>query len=194
MSLVHPHTGFHEHDTANGVVLELPAPRRPVAVVLLAVWLAAWVVGLGFVSQQLVQGDGIGPDALFLVVWAVVWVLAGAVSAAYLAWLVAGRERITLAADELCIRRGVGRLGVTHTYATADVHELRTFGRELSPLLAAGMDLAGRGSSGVRFRYRDDVVLFARALDEHAAHALVERLLAHHAFPDAHGHQPPTVA
>ncbi len=194
MSILHPHAAIHVHETAGGLEVELPSPRRPVAVVLLAVWLAAWVVGLGFVTQQLVQGDGIGPDALFLVCWAALWVIAGALSAGYLAWLLAGCERITLAADRLRIRHAVWRAGITRTYVLADVHELRTFGRELAPVLAAGMDLAGRGSSGVRFNYHDEVVLFARALDEPAAHALVERLLAHHAFPDAHGHQPPPAA
>jgi hypothetical protein len=190
VSILHPHAAIHVRETAGGMEVALPSPRRPVAVVLLAVWLAAWVVGLGFVTQQLVQGDGIGPDAWFLVGWAVVWLVAGAVSAGYLAWLLAGCERITLDGDQLRIRRAVWRVGITRTYATADVHELRTFGRELAPVLAAGLELAGRGASGVRFNYRDDVVLFARALDERAAHALVEQLLAHHAFPDAHGHQP----
>jgi hypothetical protein len=194
MSILHPRPAIHVRETACGVEVELPSPRRPAAVLLLAAWLAAWVVGLGFVTQQLVQGDGIGPDALFLVVWAVVWVIAGALSAVYLAWLLAGCERITLDGDQLRIRRAVWGAGITRTYAIADVRELRTFGRELAPVLAAGLDLAGRGSSGLRFNYRDDVVLFARALDERAAHGLVERLLAHHAFPGAHGHSSPPAA
>ena len=119
-------------------------------------------------------------------VWAGVWLAAGAVSAGYMAWLVAGHEQITLDGDALRIRRAVWRAGITRTYALADVRELRTFGREVPPVLAAGMELAGRGASGVRFIHRDRVVRFARALDERAAHELVEQLNAHNAFPGAH--------
>jgi hypothetical protein len=177
-------------EAAEGLVVELPSPRRPVAVVLLAGWLAAWVVGLGFVSQQFAEGGGSGRDWVFLIGWAGSWLAAGAAGAAYLSWLLAGRERITLAADELRIRRGVWRFGITRRYPLAKVTELRTFGRELAPVLSVALGLAGRGASGVRFRCGGRVVLFARALEEPAAHALVDRLRARHAFPRAAGRQP----
>ena len=190
MSILKPHVSTRVMETAAGLVVEVPSPRRPLSVVLLAGWLAAWVIGLGFVSQQFVQGDGMGRDWVFLIAWAVLWVGAGVAAAGYLAWLVAGFERITLSEGVLGIRRSVGRVGITRTYPLANVTELRTFGRDVAPVLAAALGLAGRGASGVRFRCGDRVVLFARALDEPAAHALIDVLRAHYAFPGSHGHQP----
>ena len=187
MSILKPHVSARVLETAAGLVVEVPSPRRPVAVVLLAGWLAAWVIGLGFVSQQFAQGDGIGRDWAFLIAWAVLWLAAGVATAGYLAWLVAGFEHITLADGVLSIRRSVGAVGITRTYPLANVTELRTFGREVEPVTAAALGLAGRGASGVRFRCGDRVVFFARALDEPAAHALIDVLRAHYAFPGSHG-------
>jgi hypothetical protein len=176
MSLLRPHATYRVHESANGIVVDLPSPRRPLAVALLLVWLAAWTVGLGFVGQQFVHGDGYAGDRLFLVAWTVLWFAAGIVALLHLAWQAAGAERITLAPGVLEVRRGVGGLAIRHRYALADVSELRTFGREVPPVLALGLELAGRGASGVRFRHAGHVVRCARALDERAAHALVEVL------------------
>jgi hypothetical protein len=187
VSMLRPHAVATVHETAGGVVVDLPSPRRPVTVLLLALWLAVWVVGLGFVSQQFVQGDGTRPDWAFLIVWALLWLAAGAASAIRLSWLVAGAERITLDEVALRIRRGAWGFEFTRTYPVADVHDMRTFGREIPLVLAVALDLAGSGSTGVRFRCGDRVVRCARALDEKAAHALVGVLLAHRNFPGSHG-------
>jgi hypothetical protein len=187
VSILKPHVTARVQETEAGVVVEVASPRRPVAVVLLAGWLAAWVIGLGFVTQQFVQGDGVGRDWAFLIAWAVLWLAAGVAAAGYMAWLIAGLERITLGGGMLAIRRSVGSVGITRTYPLGNVTELRTFGRDVAPVLAAALGLAGRGASGVRFRCGDRVVFFARALDEPAAHALIDVLRAHYAFPGSHG-------
>jgi hypothetical protein len=173
---------FQVREIPEGIEVDLPSPRRPLTAVIVGVWLAGWGVGLAFLAQQLRTGEITGGDVAFLVAWSLVWVAMGPLAMAYLVWLLAGRERITLREPRLTIWRGVGRVGITREYALADVHELRTFGREVVPLLAAGLDFAGQGASGVRFRAGEQIVRFARALDESSAHTLVDRLRAVHPF------------
>ena len=185
MSLGHPHAAFHVREVPGGIVVDLPSPRRLLTAMVVGLWLAGWVVGLSFALQQFRGGTNLGPDRVFLLAWSVIWLAAGTFAILYLAWLLAGRERVKLADGRLRIWRGVWRLGLAHDYAAGEVHELRTFGRDVVPLLAVGLDFSGQGSSGVRFRHAGRVVRFARALDEPAAHALTERLRAAYPF-DTH--------
>ena len=188
MSLFHPHAGYQVHETAEGVSVDLPSPRRPLTALALVGWLAGWAVGVVFVAQQFTGGERLDADRVFLLAWAVVWLLAGFAAMGYVTWLVAGRERITLRAAKLVVWYGVGAWGVGRTYPVAGITELRPFGRELAPVLAAGLDIAGRGASGVRFRCQGRVVLCARALDERAARALIELLRLHADFGERAGH------
>ena len=182
MSIQPSRTAFKVREIAGGIAIDLRSPRRPLTAVIVAAWLVGWAVGGTFVVQQFRGGENPGPDRLFLIVWSLMWFAAGPMAFAYLAWLLVGRERVTVREGRLRIWRGVWRLGIAREYEAAAVHELRTFGREVAPLVAAGLDLAGRGASGVRFRCADRVVRFARALDEPTAHALVDRLCACHPF------------
>jgi hypothetical protein len=177
-----PRTGYRVIDAGPGLAVEMPSPRRPLTALALCGWLAGWAVGDVFVAQQFAGGEVFGPERAFLVAWALVWALAGVAAAAYVAWLLAGRERVTLAGGMLTLWSGIGPWGIGHAYPVAEIRELRPFGREVAPVLAAGLELAGRGASGVRFRHGDRVVRFARALDEPAARALVELMRAHPGF------------
>jgi len=176
VSKVQPRTIYRVAERGDDLVIDLPSPRRPVTAFVVGVWLVGWGVGLVFVVQQFQTGEPTRADQLFLAGWLAVWLAAGAAALAWLGWLLVGRERVTLTPQEIRIRHGVFGRGVTRRYALAGLSELRTFGREVPPLLAAGLDFAGRGASGVRFRHGGRVVRFARALDESSAHALVDVL------------------
>ena len=178
MSVEQSHSAFRVSDVPGGIVVDLPSPRRLLTAMIVGLWLAGWLVGLSFALQQFRGGEALDPDRVFLLAWSAIWLAAGLFAILYLAWLVGGRERVTLRDGRLRIWRGVWRVGYAREYATSGIEELRTFGRDLVPLLAAGLDFAGQGASGVRFRCAGHVVRFARALDEHEAHALVERLRA----------------
>jgi len=182
VSIVHPHSGFRVIEREDALVVELPSPRRPVTALALSLWLVGWAFGLAFIVRQFEPGDPTPTDRGFLLVWGAAWLLAGGVVMAWLAWLVAGSERVTLSADALQLEYGGFGRYLGRRYPLDGIRELRTFGREVPPLLAAGLDFTGRGASGVRFRNGERVVRFARALDEHAAHALVARLRTRHAF------------
>ena len=189
MTLRTHHSPFEIREVPDGIVVDLSSPRRLLTALVVALWLAGWVVGLAFTVQQLGAGEEPATDRAFLLAWAIAWVAAGAYALARLAWLLAGHERVTLAAGRLRIWRGVGRVGLARDYALARIRELRTFGRELTPVLAAGLDVSGHGASGVCFRYGRRVVRFARALDEPSAHVLADRLRAAHPF-DGHSTSP----
>jgi hypothetical protein len=178
LSLVHPHPEYQIHEAPGELVIDLPSPRRPLTAFVITLWLAGWAVGMSFVVQQFRSGGAATADRPFLLAWAGTWLAAGVCACAWLAWLVAGRERVTVRADALHIRRWILAWGVTRAYPLSTISELRTFGREVPPLLAAGLDITGRGASGVRFRCGPRVVRFARALDEHAAHAVVDVIRA----------------
>jgi hypothetical protein len=173
---------FRVRDVPGGIEVDLSSPRRPLTALIVGAWLAGWAVGLAFLAQQFRAGESAGADVVFLVAWSTIWLAAGPLAFAYLVWLVVGRERVEVRERAVRIWRGVWRLGVSREYALDEVHDLRTFGRDVVPLLAAGLDFAGQGASGVRFQIGSRVVRFARALDEPAAHALVECLLTSGAF------------
>jgi hypothetical protein len=170
------------------LVVDLPSPRRPVTVGVLAFWLVGWAFGLTFMVQQLASPGPFSLDRAFLLAWMLLWGAAGLGVIAYLAWLLAGRERVLLERDALAIRRGVWGIWWTRRWPLDSIHKLRTFGREISPVIAFGLDMAGRGASGVRFESGGHVVRFARTLSEHDARAIVDMLRARHAFGAAPPH------
>ncbi|HTR97444.1 MAG TPA: hypothetical protein VMH61_06035 [Candidatus Acidoferrales bacterium] len=186
MTLMQNRSPYRVADHGDELVIDLPSPRRPVTAFVVSLWLLGWSVGLAFVAQQFQSGEPTRGDDAFLGAWLVLWLAAGVLAIAWLAWLVAGRERVTLTPEAIRIRRGVLAWGFTRSFALAGMSELRTFGREVPPLLAAGLDFAGRGASGVRFRHGGRVVRFARALDEPAGHALVDLLRSRLAIVPAH--------
>lgn len=168
------------------LVSDLPSPRRPVTLAILSLWLVGWAFGVGFMVQQLFEPGPFGFDRAFLLAWLLVWVAAGALVVGYIAWLAAGRERVTLEDGALVLRRGLFGMWWTRRWPLGSIRRLRTFGREIPPMIAFGLDVAGRGASGVRFESRGEVVRFARTLDEHEARAVVNRLRALHEFePEA---------
>jgi hypothetical protein len=171
-------------ETPQRVVFDMPAPRRPLMAALMALWLVGWAYGIVFMSQQFFSGAPFGVDRLFPAVWCAIWLAAGGWGATWLAWLLAGRERVTVENGELRIRQSVLGAGFTSTYPLSRITQLRTFGREVPPLLAAGLNFTGRGASGVRFCARNRTVRFARALDELTARSVVDTLRAHHPFDD----------
>lgn len=163
-------------------LLDLPSPRRPVAIGVLLLWLGSWVLGLAFLLQQLPAGGRFGFEGAFVLVWTLLWAVAGCGAIVYLAWLIAGRERVSLEGDSLVIRRGVAVVWRTRRWRLDSIHRLRTFGREISPVIALGLEVAGQGASGVRFESAGRVVRFARSLSEPDARAVVRLLEARCGF------------
>lgn len=176
---------------AGEIVADLPSPRRPVTVGILSLWLIGWAFGVVFMVQQLLSPGPFSLDRVFVLGWMLLWAAAGVVVIAYMTWLLSGRERISLEDHALVIRRGVFGLWWTQRWPLESIHRLRTFGREIPPMIALSLDFSGRGATGVRFESGGRVVRFARMLNEHDARAVVELLRARHDFDrEPHGHAP----
>ncbi|MFN8588398.1 MAG: hypothetical protein U0704_11440 [Candidatus Eisenbacteria bacterium] len=175
----------HVSENAEQVQFDMPGPRRPLMALALVAWFVGWAYGVVFMKQQFFSGAPFGLDRVFLLVWSGFWLAAGGWGATWLAWLVAGRERVTMDERALHLRKSVFGVGFTQTYPLSSITQLRTFGREVPPLLAAGLNFTGRGASGVRFCSRNRTVRFARALDELTARSVVETLRARYPFDDA---------
>ena len=186
-----------EHDSAKPgnapgeLVADLPSPRRPVTIGVLSLWLVGWAFGVVFMVQQLASPGPFGADRAFLLVWLLLWAAAGFGVMAYMVWLHAGRERVSIEGDALVIRRGVFGLWRARRWPLASIRRMRPFGREIPPMIALSLDFSGRGATGVRFESGGQVVRFARALSEHDARALVDRLRARHEIDrEPHGAEP----
>jgi len=172
-------------------VADLPSPRRPVTAGILALWLVGWALGIVFMVQQLASPGPFSLDRAFLLAWMLLWAAAGLGVMTYIAWLLVGRERISIEDGALVIRRGMLGLWWARRWPLESVRRLRTFGREIPPMIALSLDFSGRGAAGVRFESGGHVVRFARALSEHDARAIVDLLLARHDFGrEPHGDEP----
>lgn len=164
------------------LVVDLPSPRRPVTVGILSLWLVGWAFGVVFMVQQLLSQGPFSLDRAFLLAWMAVWVAAGFGVVGYMAWLLAGRERVSIEGGDLVIRRGAFGLWWARRWPLASIRRLRTFGREIPPMIALSLDFSGHGASGVRFESGGRVVRFARTLSEQDAHAVIDLLRARHDF------------
>lgn len=167
---------------AGEIVADLPSPRRPVTIGVLSLWLVGWGFGVVFMVQQLLLPGPFGADRAFLFAWLLLWVAAGFGVMAYIVWLHAGRERVSIEGDSLVIRHGVFGLWRARRWPLASIRRLRPFGREIPPMIALSLDFSGRGATGVRFESGGQVVRFARTLNEHDARSLVDRLRARPEF------------
>ncbi|HET8538486.1 MAG TPA: hypothetical protein VFL83_01310 [Anaeromyxobacter sp.] len=170
-----------------GVRVVIPARKRPLASLFMAVWLCGWTVGGVAVIRQLV-GQLLGtsepvplPVVAFMVVWLALWAVAEALVAAALAWSLAGREVISLSGATLRIRREAFRIGRTAEYGAASVRNLRAApvtyrrGDGRSPMQAFGI-----GGGPIAFDHGAATRRFGAGLDEaeaeEVARALRERL------------------
>lgn len=168
-------------DEGHGAMeLSLPAAGRPLDALIVLAWLAGWGLGLWAILQFVATGDIGSGEGSSLADWALVWALAGTCALVRLAWLMVGRERVTVSAGTLSIWRGIVGLGVTHSYPLGEVEDLHSIRHDLDTLPEAGIEWKHRGASGVRFRFAGRVVRFAHALDEAAAVEVVDRMRRAH--------------
>src|SRR3984885_11392960 len=116
--------------TADGVRVEIPAPRNWFAVAFLSVWLMGWFFGERSALAQLfgLSLGGMTPRHVqpgFLSVWLVVWTVGGAAALTTLLWQLAGREIITANSLSLSRRIEAFGLGITRSYTLSEIRDLR---------------------------------------------------------------------
>jgi hypothetical protein len=151
------------------------APRSGITAIFLGAWLAAWAVGWRAALGAVLQADAPLGARAFLVVWLLLWTLAGLFVLWSIAWSVAGREEISIEPQALAIRRAALGVGRTRRYDFGAVEAL-----EAVPARGGGASEDGSGGSrrpssgSIQFRHMGKRVRFGHGLAEPD----VERIIA----------------
>ena len=142
-------------DLGDRLVVTLRPPRSWVVVLFLTAWLIGWSFGGIDAIRHLGKG-GAAIVLLFLAVWLIGWFVGGCFAFLALAWLLRGREVLTVTPNELQVVRSVGRIALTRRYDAA---------------LVEGISAGERGGQGycVRISYRGADVDFANGISKREA-------------------------
>ena len=170
-------------DTPGGLEIVIPAKRVLFAKLFLLIWLLAWLWGEIMIIGQLASGAGNGGTSTSLLVWLAFWTVGGALAIWALLWMNFGKERVTLSATTLGIRREVLGVGRSREYELTHVRNLRV---SLEPfhMISSGHTLrpiAIRGGS-IAFDHGASTVRFGAALDEAEASQILADLNSRHSF------------
>jgi hypothetical protein len=159
-------------ETSGGLEVSIPAPRNPVLLFFLPVWLVGWAFGWVSAFADLTAGKGVAPS-LFLLPWLVFWTLGGVFAVVAFAWSAAGREVVTLGPSSLILSRRVLGLGRSREYDLTHVAQLRATPQGYD---RSGMRAWGFGGGTIAFDYGASTVRFGSALEEGEAGMVVRQL------------------
>ncbi len=166
----------------DGLQIVIPAKRNPIVLVFLGVWLAGWLMGVVDAVGRV--GRDLASDPLLLV-WLVLWALAGSVAAYTWLWMAIGKERILMGATTLSLRRDVAGVGVTRRYRLTGIRDLRVLPQPAGPLDFGGTARAIGFTGGViAFEYEGKIVRFGAAIEATEAQVIVERMRQRYAFTE----------
>jgi hypothetical protein len=161
-----------------GIELSIPSRRNYFIAAFMAFWLCCWAFGLVAVTHQLLHPTEHTPR-LFLAAWLGGWILGGGFAILALSWMLAGRERVTVANDALTIRREVSALGWSRHYELSAVRNLRVVDNPLpTPFGFDRRDPFGLSSGPFVFDYGARSRTFGAGLDVAEARMLLSRMLA----------------
>ena len=118
----------------NGYTLEIiiPARKNLFVIIFLMAWMGGWLMGEIFALSELVsiifkppdEGLPAGID-LFLLFWLIGWTIGGIAVFGFLAWMIIGREIITLTPEALSIGKRLFKIKRRKHYLLPDVKNLR---------------------------------------------------------------------
>jgi hypothetical protein len=149
-----------------GLVITMRVPRSGCTIAFLSVWLCAWAFAEFAGVLGLVEGiRGPSEEIAAIAVWLTAWTLAGAGAGSFLALMLNGRERVTLAPSALTRRIEAFGIGVTRTYDPALVEDLRV------------MDASRGGGAFFGFDYKGGVRRWGSGLSQDDARRVVEAML-----------------
>ena len=179
-------------DTPGGLEIVIPAKRVLFAKLFLPIWLLAWLWGEIMVIGQLASGAGNGGTSTFLLVWLAFWTVGGALAIWALLWMNFGKERVTLSATTLGIRRELLGVGRSREYELTHVRNLRV---SLEPfyMISSGHTLRPTAIHGgsIAFDHGASTVRFGAALDEAEASQILADLNSRHSFSTLSGRADP---
>ena len=166
---------FHK---ASLEILELRGRTLAVTRLAAAFWTVGWLTTAGAtVSQAIRYGWSITQVAFITI-----WTLVGVTALIAIAWAAAGQpERITVTAQELCVRRGLGPFGRTFRFDATAVRALRVLA-PASPVVANYQAIRAfwdRGAGRLGFDVAGRTYAFAPCVDDATALSALARIAAH---------------
>ena len=165
-------------DERGGLRIVIPPTRKWYPILLLSIFIAAWVYGLiSIVRQGHNKGGGLPLP------YAVLAMNVGVGLVTYaLFWQVLGREVIIVNGQWLKTRREIGRWGRTHEYMLAQIRDLRAAQGNEQPSFASGMS----GGTSIALDYGAKTYRFGRDIDEAEAKEIVKTIKNRFKIQDTH--------
>ncbi len=160
-----------------GPRLVIPAPRRTVIVLFVALWLCAWFWGLKSALSAFRDPEAEAGAHWFMLLWLGVWVLGGAWAILILLWSLVGREVVSVERGLLIVRQELLGFGRKREYDLAQVRDVRTRGSQKTwgrqGIAAPGF---GPKEGTIVFDYGAATFGFGLGLEEGEAKVILEQL------------------
>lgn len=160
-----------------GIEVSIPSPRNYIFAAFILLWFCGWIFGEFGVSEQLFHPTEKTPIA-FLAPWLAIWTIGGCFAVATLLWLLAGRERVTIAGDEFAVRREAVGLGWTRRYELRSAKNLRVVDASPDNGPFGMRDPYGWRNGPFVFDYGPRTIKFGAGLDVAEARTVLARILA----------------
>jgi hypothetical protein len=122
MDIAPPPTGSRIQDLGDRLVVRFRPKRSWGVLLFFAAWLAFWTfAGISAFAALLNAGWS---EALFLLLWLCFWATFEVVVVGTIAWQLVGRELLVVTAEQLEVRKEIGRFARTKSYDVALVRHL----------------------------------------------------------------------
>lgn len=161
-------------ETSDYLRLVIPYSRSWFVIGFLGFWLCAWAVAEVLIPLRFLEGEAPPGGWLLMVVWFVVWTVAGVLAVYAWLWQVMGKEIVTVREGRLTFRRDVGGFGLDKVYDLSEVRELRAEPVAFDPMdFSTALQLWGIGGGAITFDYEGKTRRFGIGLDETEARQAV---------------------
>ncbi len=156
-------------EEAHALSVTMRAPRSGCLVAFLGVWLVGWTFGgLGAFKSLLSVGSLLNPLSLFLLVWLAGWVAGEVFAGIAVAFMLDGREIVSLDGEKLSQRAEAFGWGMTRRYDLAHATNLRPLAGD-----------SGSAKDLLAFDYAGKTVRMGTGLNETEAQRVCEALVRH---------------
>lgn len=161
-------------ETSDCLRLVIPYSRSWFVIGFLGFWLCAWAVAEVLIPLRFLEGEIPSGGWSLMVVWFVVWTVAGVLALYAWLWQVMGKEIVTVQDGSLTLRRDVGGFGFDKVYDLNKACALRAEPAIFDPMdLSMALQLWGIGGGAIAFDYEGKIRRFGIGLDETEARQAV---------------------
>ncbi len=161
MDIAPPPTGSRIQDLGDRLVVRFRPTRSWGVIVFFAVWLIGWTVAGISTFATLLNADW--SELPFLLVWLCFWALFESIVTVTIAWQLFGREPLVVTAEQLELRKEVGRFARTKLYEVALVHDFK------AARAPSAEDEQPRKDFSLEFTYDDKTVRIGEGMGEREA-------------------------